>query len=247
MKQLISLGLLAIICQAEENSTINFDEIRKYEEQLKNDRDEFEQEKDILRSFTEIDVIELNIGGEIMLTTRETLTSISNSLLSILFNGRWEQKVQRDENEHIFFDFNPVLFRHLLNQLQLSQINYILPPFDPLLVRPFEKMMKKLRIEHLLQTFEKKSITFNVNGQSITSQRTNIISFPNHSKQFDRFLDFHPKLFRHFVRLQRENKSYKVACQKSLFTRKQNYFFKQMLKSWKTFCCKLIISSKIFR
>lgn len=185
----------------------------------------------------------MNIGGELIVTTRETLISVPNSLFSILFNGRWEQNLQRDENENIFFDFNPILFRYLLDQLQLSQINKISLPSDPLLVRSFQKMIKKLRLDHALlsSSSRQNSITFNVNGQIITSQRSNMISFLNQSKQFDSteiFVDYHPKFFRHFLKLQRENQSHKIACQNSLFSKKQNHLFRQMLKTWKNFCRK---------
>ncbi|EPS57124.1 hypothetical protein M569_17698, partial [Genlisea aurea] len=63
-------------------------------------------------------VIRLNVGGEIIMTTRQTLTKIPKSTLYFMFNGRWEQKLQIDQNGNIFFDFNPIIFRHLIDQLQ---------------------------------------------------------------------------------------------------------------------------------
>jgi len=42
-------------------------------------------------------VIRLNINGEIIFTTRQTLISLPKSLFSILFNGRWEQKWHQDQ------------------------------------------------------------------------------------------------------------------------------------------------------
>jgi len=50
---------------------------------------------------------------------KEVLTRISKSNISMMFNDRWEHELEIDQNGNIFFDFNPILFRHLLDQLQL--------------------------------------------------------------------------------------------------------------------------------
>jgi len=47
---------------------------------------------------------------------------------------------------NIFFDFNPIVFRHLLDQLQLSNGKSISSPFDPSLVRSFEKITSSIFI-----------------------------------------------------------------------------------------------------
>jgi hypothetical protein len=41
-----------------------------------------------------MDVLQLNV---------ETLTKIAKSTLSLMFNGRWEHKLQRDQNGNDFF------------------------------------------------------------------------------------------------------------------------------------------------
>ena len=74
-------------------------------------------EKEITRNIDEIDVIHLNIGGEVLATTRQTLTLLPKSLFSILFNGRWEQRLHIDDDGNIFFDFNSIIFQYLLDQL----------------------------------------------------------------------------------------------------------------------------------
>ena len=84
--------------------------VKKAQEQLRNDQAKFEKEKnEMQRSAENTDVIQLNVGGDIMSTTRETLTRVPNSLLSVMFNGRWEQKLQIDQDNHIFFDYNPIV------------------------------------------------------------------------------------------------------------------------------------------
>ena len=62
----------------------------------------FEARKKPLKSIENIDVIRLNVGGEIIMTTRQTLTKIPKSILSIVFNGRWEHKLQIDRKSEIF-------------------------------------------------------------------------------------------------------------------------------------------------
>ena len=77
-------------------------ELKKDEKQLKIDREKFEEEKQITKFIDNIDVIQLNVGGEIIMTTRQTLTKIPKSILYIMFNGRWEHKLQIDQNGNIF-------------------------------------------------------------------------------------------------------------------------------------------------
>ncbi len=49
--------------------------LKRDEEQLKIDRQKFEEEKkQMQKDINNIDVIQLNVGGQIIMTTRETLT-----------------------------------------------------------------------------------------------------------------------------------------------------------------------------
>ncbi len=75
------------------------EDLKKTEEQLKIDREHLQEEKEqIQKSIGNIDTFQLNVGGEIILTTRKTLTKIPKSTLSLMFNGRWEHKLQRDQD-----------------------------------------------------------------------------------------------------------------------------------------------------
>ncbi|CAF1148062.1 unnamed protein product, partial [Didymodactylos carnosus] len=61
------------------------------------------------------DLITLNIRGKILFTSRSTLLRISNTKLSRLFTNETNiDKLKRDQNGHIYFDYNPILFRQLL-------------------------------------------------------------------------------------------------------------------------------------
>ena len=174
--------------------------LSKDEKQLKIDREKFIAEKESIQSNDKTDVIQLNIGGEIMVTTRQTLIAIPKSLFSILFDGRWETDLVTDELLNIFFDFNPTCFRHLLDQLQLSDLKSLSPPSDPSLIRSYKRMLKQLRLEHLLSSSDKTIITVNVDGKMITTEDKSIIDKTNS------FFDYHPRVFRHFVKFRREQK-----------------------------------------
>jgi hypothetical protein len=222
------------------------DDLNKEEKQLKIDREKLKQDKRISKLVENIDVIQFNVGGEIIITTRETLTKIPKSTLSLMFNGRWEHKLQRDQNGNIFLDFNPILFRHLLDQLQISETNdsiYLSPPSSqPSLVEPFKKMLRKLGLYHLLPSEERNVITFNVGGQMITNQSTTFTQVSNsaldtivsHSKttnfnyESDVFLDLDPKVFQHLIKQLREQ-SFKNICNSELSSCQERISFGKLL------------------
>ena len=124
------------------------------------DRETLKEEKQITKLIHNTDVIRLNVDGKIIMTTRQTLTKIPKSTLYFMFNGRWEQKLQIDQNGNIFFDFNPTIFRHLIDQLQILDTNtqiHFYSPSQSSLVEPFKKMLKKLGLDQL-SSLEKNNI-----------------------------------------------------------------------------------------
>ena len=187
-----------------------FDELKKDQEQLEVERQIFNSQKELNQVVYESDVIHLNVDGEMIATTRQTLISLPKSLFSILFNGQWEQRLHHDDQENIFLDFNPIVFRHLLDQLQLNEGKTISPPSDHSLIRSFEKMMRKLRVEHLLATFDRKILTVDVDGELITTHLSNSSKLTNKTHVF---IDYHPKVFRHFIKVNRQNKSLSIDKQ----------------------------------
>lgn len=191
------------------------DELERDENALKLDRKRLEDDKEITTPIHPTDLIELNVGGEMIATTRQTMTKIHQSILFNLFNGRWEHRLSIDYERNIRFDFDPMLFRHLLDQLQTFDTNNsqeFRSPSQPTLVKPFKKMLRKLGLDQLLSS-EKNLITFDVGGQSITNRRTTLtaaskldfdsmVSSPttiNFNNPNDMFLDYDPKLFRHLI------------------------------------------------
>ena len=191
-------------------------EIEKEENELKLNRTRLENNKQIQSPVYPTDVIELNVGGEMIATSRQTLTKIPTSTLSMLFNGRWEHALPVDDHGNIRFDFNPTLFRHLLHQLQILDSNNAIklhPPSQSSLVEPFKKMLRKLHLQQLSSSEKKQVITFDVGGQMITNRRTTFATVsnstfdtvvpPSTTMHFingsDAFIDYDPKLFRHLI------------------------------------------------
>jgi hypothetical protein len=65
------------------------------------------------------DVIELNVGGQKMTTLRSTLTVVPESKLAQMFSKDYpESKLQRDKQGAVFFDYSPIYFNFLLDQLR---------------------------------------------------------------------------------------------------------------------------------
>ena len=69
------------------------------------------------------DIIHLNVGGQKYTTTRATLCQVEGSLLATMFNGRWEDRVKRDKDGVVFFDFNPEYFGWILDYLRAKKIS----------------------------------------------------------------------------------------------------------------------------
>ena len=68
------------------------------------------------------DLIDLNVGGTKLTTTRSTLCQVQDSLLASMFSGRWEDNIKRDKDGAVFFDFNPQYFILILDYLRAKKI-----------------------------------------------------------------------------------------------------------------------------
>mmetsp|Transcript_24989 Transcript_24989/g.48566 ORF Transcript_24989/g.48566 Transcript_24989/m.48566 type:complete len:214 (-) Transcript_24989:6-647(-) len=73
---------------------------------------------------TSTGIIELNVGGQVFSTTRDTLMSAGDSFFSSLVGG--EFGVHRDSKGLPFIDRDPKLFRHVLNFLRSQCTSLVL-------------------------------------------------------------------------------------------------------------------------
>ncbi|CAF2758148.1 unnamed protein product [Rotaria sp. Silwood2] len=75
------------------------------------------------------DIIELNVSGERISTLRSTLTAIPKSKLALIFAKDNQSIMQsKDKQNRIFFDYNSVQFKYLLDQLRMKKRTPEIPP-----------------------------------------------------------------------------------------------------------------------
>jgi len=84
------------------------------------------------------DVIELNVGGQRITTFRSTLTAIPNSKLALLFSKDNKNKTKPTAKQDMvyFFDYNPVQFQYLLDQLRAVKRMPEIPAYELNIVAP---------------------------------------------------------------------------------------------------------------
>jgi hypothetical protein len=64
-------------------------------------------------------VIKLNVGGRLFVTTRATLDAVPDTYLSILASGRWGgEALPQDAEGNVFLDWTPEVFETLLSFLR---------------------------------------------------------------------------------------------------------------------------------
>ena len=91
---------------------------------LKAEIAEYIEEKGRMKALTvhDNDIINLNVGGQKLTTKRSTLCQVESSLLAIMFSGRWEESLERDQDGAVFLDFNPQYFVLILDYLRDKRI-----------------------------------------------------------------------------------------------------------------------------
>ena len=202
-------------------------------QQLKIDKKALEDEKCTGVSTRMTDVIRLNVGGEVIVTKRQSLTPASTSVLAKLCNGRWKERMPHDEETNLFLDFNPLLFRHLLEQLRQSKRNPSLrftPPRSspPFAMRSYKRMLTALGLDRSLSSTNE-IVVMNVGGDRILtrqktlnlSRSTALILLPSTEIETNELaVDADPWLFRHFIGQLREQKTMNCHYLRALSSQK---------------------------
>jgi hypothetical protein len=73
------------------------------------------------------DILKINAGGTIFTVRRETLTQVKGSRLEVLFSGRWENRLLRDEDGNIFIDVDSDCFKKILDYLYMIKLSASAP------------------------------------------------------------------------------------------------------------------------
>jgi hypothetical protein len=179
----ISANAATLITSASIRSNAMGDFQEEKQELVKAQKeDELENEKKIMEKYLEnSDVIQFNVGGEIMFTSRASLLHVVDSKLSQILLNKSEEKVSVDKDGNVFLDFNPKIFRHLLEQLRLFESDeeaVFYPPLTPALAVPFNIMLDKLGLKSA-PISEEDIFTFNVGDEIIATKRKTLNRVPN--------------------------------------------------------------------
>lgn len=174
-------------------------------------------------------MIKINVSGEIISTTRDILVRVSDSKLASMINGDCEAIPALDADGNIFLDYQPSLFRYLLDQLRLIKMSdrqpLISPPQSRILAIPFKQMIEDLNFR-LAPSDKDDIITLNVGGEIFATRREVLTRVPNSQlatvissyewRNIDGngyiFLDFDPKLFRCLLAQLRISTSCQRTC-----------------------------------
>ena len=136
------------------------------------------------------DIIHLNVGGQKFSTTRATLCQVEGSLFATMFNGRWEDRVKRDKDGVVFFDFNPEHFGWILDYLRVKKIS---SPENPAVLtevpknqmKNFNTLLEYLGLsDEILPTPSTENVQsekFNVCSSGITVQEDGKVAVNNDS------------------------------------------------------------------
>jgi hypothetical protein len=191
-------------------------ELAKARAQLDHEKAEFENEKAIMEKYLkDSEVVQFNVGGQMMFTTRASILRVADSKMAKILLDQTTEKVSIDSKGYKFLDFNPSLFRHLLEQLRLfedGEPTVFYPPLTPVLTVQFNAMLAKLGLKPAPES-DDDIFTFNVGDEIIATKRKTLKRVPNSklstlltmNKPSDMdpsgkpFLDYDPKLFRHLL------------------------------------------------
>ncbi|CAF1461929.1 unnamed protein product [Adineta steineri] len=121
------------------NNISNSTDVNEYSTVIDTKTEESESIDSKIEKFkpVEDDVIELNVGGQRITTSRSTLTAVPKSKLALIFmKNNTNAHKSRDNQGVIFFDYNPDQFNYLLDQLRAIKRKPQIAVYDILIEAP---------------------------------------------------------------------------------------------------------------
>eukprot|EP00121_Abeoforma_whisleri_P010403 Awhi_evm1s9593 len=67
-------------------------------------------------------IVKLNVSGQLIQCTRNTLSQFGNSFLASMFSGRWDESQLKDSKGNIFLNFDPDSFCYILKFLRFKEM-----------------------------------------------------------------------------------------------------------------------------
>ena len=127
-------------------------EFQQVLKEFEGQKQKFESQKQQVDDYlAKNDVIHLNVGGEHICTLRSTLTFVPNTIFDTLFATH--EKLLLDRDGRIFFDYDPELFRLMLNQLrEWSEVKkdehyFEMPRTSPYDRQRFRNLLRQLKFD----------------------------------------------------------------------------------------------------
>jgi len=118
----LSQALLRRLEDDRERAASKEEEVARAEERLREKHRLLEEVESRMFSASGDDLVDLNVGGHFMSTSRHVLCSAEGSLLASLFSGQYDDKHLRDKDGRIFLDLDPVIFGKLLSHFRLRRL-----------------------------------------------------------------------------------------------------------------------------
>lgn len=95
------------------------------------------------------DILNINVGGEMVKAKRETLTQYPGAGILALFSGRWDQKIPKDVTGNLFVDTNPESFKSIITSLT----DYKMSPNKDFLDTPIKNTKLQPTTSSLIDAF----------------------------------------------------------------------------------------------
>jgi len=120
----LAAAIMKRISQDRENATMQMSCVENAERALAEKQTRLEDTEKRIFSIVDgaSDVVDLNVGGHPVSTTRGVLCSAEGSLLAGMFSGNFDNRLKRDKDGRIFLDVDPPLFNRILLHLRLRRI-----------------------------------------------------------------------------------------------------------------------------
>jgi len=93
---------------------------QRHDDLLQRERDLMDENN--INEMNQHEIININAGGTIFTAKRGTLSFIQGSRLQVIFSGRWENKLLRDNKGRVFLDVDPYYFGKLLDRLYIYKL-----------------------------------------------------------------------------------------------------------------------------
>ena len=150
----------------EDEKTKISEQITHADYKVKKEKDNWEHEKKVINMHVKKDseIVRLDLGGNLMKVSRETLTSVEGSLLEKMFSGKHNIRGKEQENKSVYLDRDFRTFEYMINYLRNGREVY--PQFESKAEQDlFEKEIEYWGIKTFNEDFEERQLKSKLSPQ----------------------------------------------------------------------------------